>query len=160
MHQVNVPNEWKVTGALLDTFNALETKLSLIIADFVRPPKDRFAFLQRQVLHNSSVTFGGKVKLVLAIARSTKGPKLKREDFHRMLHIRNALAHGDTTALTRKNVNALLPFPIGEYLVIETLKGDGTVEEKLRGPAIAEFMMIFNRIWPQVIALHEKVKQA
>jgi hypothetical protein len=156
MDRVRIDREWKVLGVVLDQFNALEQRIASIICAYVAPSPDRAKFVTDRLLHNSVLPFGAKVKLLLAIARDVKGPKKLKDPLHRMLHIRNALAHGHVMAGYRNNHNALLR-PVGPYLVIESLTGDGSVEEKDRSAAVAEFAGLLEKVNVSLSDLEKRV---
>lgn len=156
---MNHQREWKLLGAVLDRFNLLEASMTRIIVAYVRPAEGRGSFLANQILHNVNVSFGAKVRLILSVSRETGGPKLSRDKLHKLLNIRNALAHGDSASALRVNRNALRVEPYGEYLVIQTIKGDGSVEEKPRATAIAEFMTLIEDLQSQLDALAERVNR-
>jgi hypothetical protein len=158
MKLLDIPEEWKTLGLALDQFNALEHEIAKVIAQFVGASPARTGFVEDVVLHNAVVSFGSKVKLLLTVARESKGPKPTKDKLHRLLNIRNAFAHGHMIKGLRVNINALRAEPYGPYLIVETLKGDGTVEEKARSEVMAEFLALLQEVGTEVeaLALHLK----
>ena len=153
MGDLDIREEWKTLGLALDQFNALEHKIAKIIAKYIGADPGRGEFLENVVLNNAVVSFGSKVKLLLTVARDTSGPKITKDKYHRLLNIRNAFAHGNMMKGFRVNVNALRAEQYGPYLVVETLRGDGTVEEKLRAEAMSEFLTLEHELEIEVDTL-------
>ena len=157
MKELDYAREWKVLGAVLSRFNELERQLASIVSAYIAPDPSKSQFVLRQLLHNSTVSFAAKVRLVLAITKDVHGPKLNRDNFHRILNVRNALAHGIGPMSFRKNVNALNSAPYGEYLTVETLRGDGSVEERPTAQVTAEFIDLVAKLTAQLLQLNEKL---
>ena len=124
-----------------------------MIALYVQAAPTKASFVEDVILHNAVVSFGSKVKLLLTVARESKGPKPTKDKLHRLLNIRNAFAHGNMIKGLRVNRNALRSEPYGPYLIVETLKGDGTVDEKLRADAMSEFLTLVQEVGAEVDAL-------
>lgn len=157
MPRINHANEWAVLGAALDAFNALETRMEDVICAHLAPRADRVEFLRSQILHNSSLPFGAKVRVVLSVARDLKVKKLSRDKFHRALSIRNALAHGDSRRHVRENRNALRQEPIGEFIVVRAVSGDGRIEERPKSVAIAELMSLLEILGGELTRLQDAI---
>lgn len=153
MADLDIREEWKTLGLALDQFNALEHKIAKIIAQYVGANPARTEFLENVVFNNAIISFGSKVKLLLTVARESNGPKLTKDKYHRLLNIRNAFAHGNMIKGLRVNRNSFRAEPYGPYLVVETLRGDGTVEEKLRADAMSEFLTLEQELEAEVNAL-------
>jgi hypothetical protein len=157
---IDINAEWKTLGLVLDQFNALERKVAKLIRSYIQPSEARSSFVEETLLHNTCVPFGSKVKLLLCICRDLGGPQLNRESFHRILNIRNALAHGHTLDGLRVNANALRPEPYGAYLVIETVKGDGSTKQELRATAIADFFRLHGEIEAECARLEKALEES
>ena len=159
MPSVNLKREWQVLGVVLDRFNSIEHTMARIISAFVRPEAGRGKFFDKHVLHNSIIPFASKIRLVLAINREVGGHKLDKDKLHKLLNTRNALAHGYSAASVRENLNALAPMPLGEYLIVETLRNDGSLQERPRQAAIAEFIKVSDEVRSELKQLLERVKK-
>lgn len=157
MTNIDQVREWKVLGAALDSFNYLESRMEDLILAYVKPRHDKMAFMRDQLLHNSALSFGAKVKVILAIARECGGPKPSRDKFHRALSIRNALAHGDSVRSVRKAGKIAAKAPYGEFLIVRSVKGDGSIEERPRSVAIAELMQLIEELRESLKTLAESI---
>jgi hypothetical protein len=155
--QLDFRREYAVLGAALDSFNELESRMEDLICAYILPRPDRVAFIRDQVLHNSSISFGSKIRIVLSISKAVGGPRLSRDKFHRALSIRNALAHGDSARHVKVNLNALRPEPYGPYLVVRSIKGDGEITEQPKGAAVTELMGILEELREQIDKLIKRV---
>ena len=158
MKSVDYASEWKVFGAVLSLFNELERLMATIIAAYIGPKASRADFVKKQLLHSSSIGFAGKARLVLAISKDVGGPKLNLQNIHRVMNVRNALAHGHGPAAFRRNVNALAQVPYGEYLAVESLRNDGSVEERPTEQVTEEFMQLSWTLFDQLSRLERKVR--
>lgn len=116
-----------------------------------------------RILHSSITSYASKVKLVLAIAKASGSAKLDRQKLHRLGHLRNAFAHGHMARSFRVNKNALRrsgeELPYGEYLVIETMKGDGIIDEIPRETAFSEFLNLRTDVDRQLDELEETISK-
>ncbi len=149
--------ELKLLGAVLERFNSVEGRLASIIALYVGAKDSRHEFMQSRVLHNSIVSYGSKVKLVLAISRDVGGPQFDRNKLHEFGNIRNSFAHGRIATAKRVNPNPQRS-SAKELLIVESIKGDGSVHEMRRGDAVSTFTAIFEEIVPQLRQLEELVR--
>jgi hypothetical protein len=157
MKGVDPRHEWETLGLLLDEFNTLEHEMAQVICSFLKPAAERAEFLETIVLHNAVAPFAAKVKMLLAIAKVTSGPRLDRDKFHRLLNIRNAFAHGRTIAGLRINRNALRDEPHGAYLIIETLLGDGSFKQEVRAAAAGDAFRLLEELRKSVETLKQHV---
>jgi hypothetical protein len=131
----------KQIGALIERANSLEARMAYLIDLFVGASGLGREFLRSRVLHNSIISYAGKIKLILAINRTVGGPKINRDKLHRLGMIRNAFAHGQLAESIRK-VRDPAVGTVGEFVVVETLKGDGSIQEMNRADAINEFVQL------------------
>jgi hypothetical protein len=159
MEEFDLEEEWKTLGLMLDQFNRLEHLIAKVIRLYVQPVTDHASFVENIILHNSIISFAGKIKLLLTIARESTGPKLNRNKFHRLLNLRNAFAHGNTIKGLRFNRNAFSGEPYGAYLIVETLEGDGSVKKMLRQKAATEFLSLLQELKLDVQQMEQHVCQ-
>ena len=80
-----------------------------------------------------------KTKLVFAINNDLSLAPLDRNRFHRLLAIRHAFAHNDVLSGFEIDIPEDLESPIGDYVVMESIKGDGSIERLRRDTAFEEF---------------------
>jgi hypothetical protein len=158
MKSINYAREWKVFAAVLSLFNELERQMGLIIASYIAPMESRIDFVNKQLLHSSSIGFAGKARLVVHISKRVGGPKFNQNNFHRVMSARNALAHGHGPAAFRRNVNALAQAPYGEYLAVVSLRSDGSLEEQRSDDVTADFMRLSRILFDQLSTLHQMVR--
>jgi hypothetical protein len=113
-------------------------------------------------MHGSVIDYGAKLKLVLAIHREFKTqPAMNQDTFLRLNRIRNAIAHTFTASGRRRGQNVLAPpsdEPRGDYLVIESIKPNGELQETLREEAISEFNQLYLLAVDQLDALLKAVR--
>jgi hypothetical protein len=88
------------------------------------------------MLHNSITPFANKLKLLQQVTVRVKGPSLKPEQFHRLLNIRNSIAHGYLHGRLRATTSGAEAE--GKYLVVETLRNDGSFVEVEHEVALKE----------------------
>ena len=154
-----VIRELKVLGAMLERFNSVESLLASIITLHIRPDGARKEFLQSRLLHSSIVSYASKVKLVLAISQAVGGPKLDRNKFHEFGNIRNAFAHGRIQTGKRRSAEGDSSNG-DEYYIVESIKGDGSVQEMRRSVAVSKSSAIYEEIKPKLRELEEIVRRA
>ena len=149
----------KQIGALIERANSLEARMAYLIDLYIGASGIGRDFLRSRVLHNSIVSYAGKVKLTLAITKTVGGPKINRDKLHRLGMIRNAFAHGQLAESLRR-VRDDGGATIKEYVVVETLRGDGSVTEINRADAIAEFVKLYDELMAQFEDLERKINVA
>lgn len=154
-----VIRELKVLGAMLERFNAVESLLASIITLHIRPDDAQREFVQSRLLHSSIVSYASKVKLVLAISRAVSGPKLDRNKLHEFGNIRNAFAHGRIQTGKRKKIEADSREG-DDYYVVESIKGDGSVQEMRRNVAVSKSSAIYSEVKPKLLELEKIVRRA
>jgi hypothetical protein len=139
-------------GEIVERFNAIESRIALLIQRFIGAKGSGGEFLRSRVLHNSIVSYSSKVKLILAINGEAGGPKLDRDSFHRLGALRNAFAHTDIYKSRRVNLNVDAG-PVGAYFSIDLLKPDGTIKSMRRAEAVVEFGDLCDHIDQQLDGL-------
>jgi hypothetical protein len=137
--KIDVREEWRALGLVVDYCNLVEQLMSEIIAACVGPCPEGSAFLERYVLHNSVVTFGSKTILIGQIIEQTDGPKVDLERVRRVGNLRNAVAHASVMKGIRFNQNAFVGMP-GPYLVVETKNSAMRFTERARNEVTLEFI--------------------
>jgi hypothetical protein len=122
---------------VIRTTNITETKMKAVINEYLQIPAERRSFAEEFLLHNSSVSFAAKAKLILAIANELN-VKIDKNDMHTMLSRRNAFAHQDHLSSIRvvKDHNGV---PEVSY-VVESIKGAGQLEVVTQKQAYEEFV--------------------
>lgn len=145
-------------GAVLERSNQVEDLLSSVISIYVCAQDDTGdEFLRRRLLHNSVVHYGAKVKLTMEISSKVQGRKKLDEQALRTIGvIRNAFAHARIASSVRTNQNALTG-RIGEYLIVEPIKSDGSTRELRRDDALKEFNEAYHKIRPQLDQLIDAI---
>lgn len=117
--------------------NVVETIMKRVISAFIEAPDHRLEFVNSYLLNNSTMSFGAKVKLILAIAKELS-LKVDKNAFHVLLSRRNAFAHQDHLESVR-----LMSQPDGTAnvsFVVESIKSSGTLEAVTQEQAFSEFM--------------------
>jgi hypothetical protein len=153
----------KALSLVLFKFNQLESRLASIIDRYVGAPDRGGEFFRRHVMHNSITPYAAKVKLVLAISEEIfDDEKLDQSALHRLGHFRNAFAHGDIAKAYRwPSVDDLLvgalddDFKFTPTVIVESVKADGTIEERPRSEVIAKFFELMDVVEPQLDRLAE-----
>jgi hypothetical protein len=120
--------------------NITETKMKAVIADYLQIPAERRSFAEAFLLHNSSVSFAAKAKLVLAIAKELN-VRIDKNAMHTMFSRRNAFAHQDHLSSIRvvKDQNGVLDVSY----VVESIKQSGQLEGVTQKQAYEEFVKAY-----------------
>lgn len=136
--------EWSTTGQVVELCNQIELYMTAIIEAYVEPRADREEFFRAYVLNSAIVSFSGKMKIVFAVNKNLKLVKIDKNVFHRVMSLRNAFAHNDlisgiqvdkTTDSTEPNV-----------VVLESIRGDGSMEIITRDDAYQEFKNAYEKV--------------
>jgi hypothetical protein len=134
------------TGIVVERFSEIEKLINTIIFDYVSPTTDAEDFVKINLLDNSVVSFGSKVKLLQVINRNLRVKLVNPDKYQRLLSLRNAFAHN--------NINQNLEIESNEtkmadiYFFIESMKGDGTMRRLRRTDAFKEFISLFKELKP------------
>jgi hypothetical protein len=134
------------TGKIIEQCNQIEEYLKAIIEAYISPGDDRQKFFRSRVLNNSVMSFGSKVKLVIAINRELKLVKLERESFHKIMQLRNAFAHTDIFGGIRMDSSRQNSDPDATTVGLESISGDGEIEYITREAAFQEFQDIYESV--------------
>jgi len=73
-----IGNEWKLIGLVVSQFNNLELTMTKVISKYIQPNNERLEFVEKNLLNNSNVSFGAKVKLITAISKHEKLGAVRR----------------------------------------------------------------------------------
>lgn len=96
--------EWKMIGFVIAQFNELELLLTKILSKYIAPATEKEEFVNRQLLNNSVVSFGAKTKLLISITKSSNVGEVDRNKLHRILSLRNAIAHNDVISKFKTHI--------------------------------------------------------
>jgi len=91
----NIGREWSLIGIVISQFNAIELTMTKILSTYIQPKDERVNFVERNVFNNSIISFAGKIKLIAAFAKIENLRGIDTNTFHRLLAVRNAIAHND-----------------------------------------------------------------
>jgi hypothetical protein len=156
MKEEEIVRHLKLLAVILEKFNGLEARLASIINRYVGANGNGGTFLEGRVLHNSVVSYASKVKLVQAIGRDLGVPKLDRDSMHKLGEIRNSFAHGRIASSVRRSAAKQGQVP-DTHLIVESIKGDGSVKELKRHDALEEFKKCFGIVSAELDALEAKM---
>lgn len=154
-----IGNEWKLIGLVVSQFNNLELTMTRIISKYIQPKNERPEFVEKNLLNNSNVSFGAKVKLITAISKSEELGKIDRDKLQRLLAIRNAIAHNDVISNIRTHIPDDPDEDIYRYIVMDRMKSDGTVETLPKSKAYGEFLMLYEEVTKEVEAVLHKANE-
>lgn len=131
---------------IIDRFNYIEGCLNSIICNYISPQNDKSNFVQSILLNTAIVSFGSKLKLFFHINAVEEWVDIKKDNLHRLLHIRNQFAHTGKDVIT---VN--LDTETGECesescLMLESVSGTGKLVEVDSETALHEFTQLYVEI--------------
>ena len=149
--------EWKTIGMIVSQFNALELLITKILTKFISPNEQRKDFVQRQLLNNSVISFGAKVKLLISITKSYDLGKVDRNKLHRILSLRNAIAHNDVVSNLKIHVPEDPDESVSQYFVIDKMKSDGNLETMDKSETYWEFMNLNEELNAQLQKIYENL---
>ncbi|MFH2144589.1 MAG: hypothetical protein ABII75_00980 [Candidatus Omnitrophota bacterium] len=164
-----ISDEWSTIGLVIDNCNRIETKMKEVIVAYLGVQEDKAAFLQSILLHNSIVSFASKVKLILAINKQGNYVNIRRDDFHKLMKIRNAYAHSDLLSNIEMTIPDYSRYLEDESLDIEempqplmlkylkSIKHDGSLEVVERTSAYFEFFDLSERVEEYLNNIKEKI---
>jgi hypothetical protein len=147
------PKDYRsIVSRVIESFSIHEKHLAGHILDYLAVDRLRHEFAYNVVMHNSIIAYGAKSKLILQIAEDV-GAEIDRHNLSRVGALRNAFAHGDWVSSIRYRDDA------GElqYLAVETMLGDGSLEEISYDDAAAEFFERINALAEQLGELRCKI---
>ncbi|WP_257311274.1 hypothetical protein [Geothrix fuzhouensis] len=129
------------TGVIVERFSEIEQLINTVIFNYIAPILDAEKFVKLNLLDNSVVSFGAKIKLLQVINKNINGDFINRDKFHRLLSIRNAFAHnnvGNNLEIepSEENLSEI-------YFYIESMKGDGSIVRTRRDDAYTEFWALY-----------------
>lgn len=154
---MDVADEFQMIGTVIDQCNHIETLFKEIIIAYVRPENSKVAFFDRYVLNTAVMSFSAKAKLVQGINSQEKLVNLDRNKIHRFLGIRNAFAHHDIISGIQLDVDEKGNVDPDAYLVVESMKSDGSMETIERKKAYGEFNRIFCELEPALLEMLRKL---
>ncbi|MBL0350201.1 MAG: hypothetical protein IPP68_07495 [Elusimicrobia bacterium] len=136
---------------MLDEFNRIETQIKDIIIHFIHPSPEMMDFSRVFLMDNSIISFASKVKILLAINAQTNFVRIRPDEFHELLRIRNAFAHNQV--LPKFNKSDQLTFLKSEvtknipkrkkhrfyYYTLDTIQNNGKIKMLERNSAFLRF---------------------
>lgn len=156
---VDIDREWKMIGLVVDQFNQLEHTITKIITAYIGPKFSRVDFFAKNLMNNSVVSFSSKVKLLLTINKQENLAKLDKNQLHRILSVRNAIAHNDVATKFKLEMPDDPDEDIYSYIVMDRMKGDGTVETIPKDQAFREFYELHSALQPVLNEMLERAKK-
>lgn len=148
------PKDYRaIVSRVIDRFSIHEKHLAGHIVDYLAVDGLRHEFAYNVLMHNSIISYGGKVKLILQIAKDVSA-EIDRHCLSRVGALRNAFAHGDWVSSIRYKDDA------GDlkYLAVETMRGDGSLEDIAYDDAAAEFFERMNTLIRQLSELRIQIE--
>jgi hypothetical protein len=127
------------TGTVVELCNQIELYMKAIIEAHIAPPANRQGFLRDYVLNNAIVSFGSKIKLVLAINEQARLVALDAAVLHKVGNLRNAFAHNDLISGIRAELATNPEGPGAVSVVVESIKANGGMQTIARDQAYEEF---------------------
>ena len=153
--------ELRSIGLVIEKANEVERLLDEIIFAQINPNASGQNFVLGNLLHNSIISFAGKVKLVLYINKKHNLGELNRENLHKLLNLRNAFAHNDmwdkfdVHEPEDENSDKEL------YIYMESMVGNGSIKRIRRDHAHSEVDVLYKSLKKQLEsnleALNEKI---
>jgi len=137
-------NEIELIGDVISQFNNLEWIVDSIIVTFIQPQASAKEFVSKHLIHNSILSFGAKIKLLFAIINFLELEKIDKDKLHRLLALRNAVAHSDLIGdyeirSSGSNDNRKHE----EYFVVDQMRSDGSVKTIRKNEVYKEFVTLF-----------------
>ena len=148
--------EWRRLGLVVDRCNDVDGLMADILIAYIKPAADREPFVERYLLHNSVISFGTKITLVLQIAKLPGAPKIDGEAIRKVGNLRNAVAHVPVSRGVRYNMNALMG-KTGPYFVAETMQSGMRFTERNRDEVVLECLETALRVYDDLVALRDFV---
>lgn len=149
--------EWKMIGFIIAQFNELELLMTKILTKYISPSENKKEFVESQMLNNSIISFGSKVKLILHISKNNNFGKVDREMLHRILSIRNAIAHNDIVEKFKTRIPEDFDEDIYHYFVVDRIKGDGSLETINKDKLYGEFFTLHRELDKQLNHIYGNV---
>lgn len=136
----------------------IENILNQVIEEFCEPRQEPFRFFWNVILDSSIMPMGSKVKVAAAIAHELKF-NLKLDALHKVIALRNAFAHHNTTA------NPLLQVGRTDdeskiYHLLQVISRSGKLQRMDRKFALAEFNKHFLLARDSLVALKTAITEA
>ena len=156
---IDLDRELIMIGLVVDQFNRLEQTITKIIATYIRPKDSRTDFFAKNVMNSSIVSFGSKIKLLLAINKQENLVELDRDKLHRILSIRNAITHNDVATKFKLEIPEDPDEDIYSYIVMDRMKGDGSIETISKDQAFSEFYQLHSALEPKLNQMLEIAKK-
>lgn len=146
-------------GQILDEFNQLEGLISEIITEYVSPVVSKRYFMYSILLNNSITSFGAKIKVLLRINNLGKYVKLRGHDLHRIIGIRNAVAHKNFDPKHNVTSSSSNDGKYESYLVLEKMGSNGSVEFLDQVKIYEEFKALYEKLWATLKDMQKKVNE-
>ncbi len=93
----NMDETTEQIATVIDFTNQLEVKINLALSECIVPVSAEYGFLRETLFHNLCLGFGAKVRLLQRILDYWSWKKVKLDNFHKLMQLRNAFAHTPTT---------------------------------------------------------------
>lgn len=130
---------WRI-GRVVELCNQIELYMTAIIEAYVAVPADRESFLRTCLLNSAIISFGSKIKLVLAINERTSLVGLDDEAIRKVGNLRNAFAHNDLISGIRVKDSSIQASDPVVTVVVESIKANGQMRTITRDQAFEDFM--------------------
>jgi hypothetical protein len=142
---------------VIDHAALVENILNQIIVDYCAPRQGAFEFMWSVVLDTSVMSFGGKVKVVMAVAHEMHF-KLNRDAVHKVMALRNAFAHHASHAHPVLVVGRK-PEESTSNRQLWVLEGSGRISRIKRDEAVSEFNVAYRAARDSLVQLRALVRE-
>ena len=123
--------------------NVVESRMKDILCAYLQVPEQRSSFAYSYLFNNAIVSFAGKFRLILSVARELS-LRVDREAFQVVLSRRNAFAHQDHLRSVRVITDHQGFADVAH--VVESVKGSGELEATTQETAFAEFVAAYSQV--------------
>ncbi len=146
---------------IIISFNFFESTLKTLIANYIKGENSEF--VKEIVLHNSIISFNGKHSLLQYIVKAEKIDFDAWESIHRLLTIRNAVAHSDNLLNYDGDYlgEEIVDFEFGTALPIFEYYTDGPKVTMLKNGKINSkgFDKIYKEFKENLLVVNQKLKK-
>lgn len=149
-----------VISDVIQKFNKIEAELKEILTLYINPSNDKRGFTQNFLLHNSIISFAGKLKLFKRINNEEGWMNNNYfQDFYRLLHIRNAFAHSPTTDI-KPSIKFPIKFPVRFQYHVELSHSKKVFELLSMEELYKEFNNKYQKILDLLIDIKKELKSS
>jgi hypothetical protein len=153
-----VPSE-TIEGDLVEVINKtahIENIANQVILNYCGPRSDAREFMWSVVLDTSVMSFGAKLKVVLAVAQEVH-VKADREALQRVVALRNAFVHHATYAYPVLNEGPT-PERTTQYNMLWVLQTSGRTARLKRHEAFEEFLLSYRSAKESLLEIKREVQ--